>query len=131
MIESSVNIEGMEELKKQLKKLDRRVRNNIVRSGMRAGASLVRREARSRVPVDTGNLKKNIKVSSRKRGEKITAKVYIHQDGFYGRFIELGENPNQPARPFLRPAIDENQAQIIQAMKTKMWQRIRKEIAKR
>ncbi len=129
MIETSFNIEGVDELKRQLKRLDTKVRTSIVRSGLREGAKVAKQAAEAKAPVDSGFLRDNIKIKTRKRGDKITAIVGFAEDAYYGRFIELGTK-HMSAKPFLRPALDENQRQIVDAVKARMKKRIETEIRK-
>ena len=53
-------VEGMREVLAALEELPKRVRKNVVRRSLYAGATIVRDEARRRVPVRTGALKKTI-----------------------------------------------------------------------
>jgi len=129
MIETSFKIEGVDELKRQLKRLDTKVRTSIVRSGLREGAKVVKQAAEDKAPVDSGFLRDHIKIKTKKRGDNITAIVGFAGDAYYGRFIELGTK-HMAAKPFLRPAIDENQRKIVDAAKLRMKKRIDTEIKK-
>ncbi|MFO7905802.1 MAG: HK97 gp10 family phage protein [Pirellulaceae bacterium] len=123
MIETSFNIEGGKELTRQLRALDKKMSTSILRSGLREGAKVVKTAAESKAPIDSGFLRDSIKIKTKKRGNKITAIIGFVEDAYYGRFLELGTK-NMAAQPFLRPAIDENQRQAVDAAKMRMRKRI-------
>lgn len=101
-----VRIEGLDVYDKRLKELDRRTSGNILRKAIREGMNVLKKEAKSRVPVRTGRLKKGIhvKVTLKKRGE-CYGKLGMKRKVAYGVPVELGTS-RMPARPFLRPAAD-------------------------
>jgi HK97 gp10 family phage protein len=125
---------GAKELSKLLKKLPVKVEKNFMRQAVRAGARVVVKDARKRVPKNTGNLAKSLGVVSR-RAKNITMSVKARSgkkqknDGFYGRFIEFGTR-KMAARPFLRPALESNVSNIIKAMADKLNQAIDKFVKK-
>ena len=150
-----VEITGFKELSRRLKKLPEKIERKVLGQAANAGAAVVRKSARKRVPVKTGFLKKNI-MSRKKRGKfkgEVTYMVGPSADAFYGQFIESGfiatgpkkagvtvreargrarkkGNKHYPAHPFLRPAFDGNRKQIIEAMRKRLAKGIDKEIAK-
>ena len=94
----------------------------------REAAKVVLRYAKSNVPVDSGALKKSLKVKAMKRSRKNkdqvgstvitgidTMKAFVG-DQFYGQFIEFGwtlrDGSEEPPRPFLRPALWDNKVEI-------------------
>ena len=108
-------------------------RTAVIRKGLRTSGNVVLKEARRRVTVETGNLRRSLKLDVRVRREGWgTARVFPRQgsdqrhDGFYGRFVELG-TVHMPARPFLRPALDHSRRESEQAFA----QALREEIEKR
>lgn len=78
-----------------------------VKRQVRKVAAAVRTEARRRVPVASGNLKRNIAVENvyDRETRMVHFRVGFRPRAFYGGFVELG-SLNEPARPFLRPAAD-------------------------
>jgi HK97 gp10 family phage protein len=129
-------IEGGKELAELLKKLPDKVEKNFMRQAVRAGAAVVVKDARNRVPKRTGNLSKSIGTVSRKtRGGKVGVSIKARQgkerenDGFYGRFIERG-TVYIAARPFLRPALKNNVPAIISAMAKKLNAALEKFVSK-
>jgi HK97 gp10 family phage protein len=94
----------------------------LSRAALRDVAKLVRREMKKRVPVKTGNLKKNIGTWVRKSKDgsaRLQLGVYDSKrskkkglpPAFYGMFIEFGTSKIK-AVPFLRPAVYENLNEI-------------------
>jgi HK97 gp10 family phage protein len=79
-----------------------------VKKVVRAAAVEIRKEARRRVPKNTGNLAKNIAIEN--AYDAATGLVeyrvgWTKRGGFYGPLVELGTE-DTPARPHLRPAAD-------------------------
>ncbi|GAG22267.1 unnamed protein product, partial [marine sediment metagenome] len=101
-----VQILGLDVLDKRLKELDRRTSGNILRKALREGMNVLKKEAKLRVPVRTGKLKKGIhvKVTLKKKGE-CYAKLGMKKKVAYGVPVELGTSFFK-ARSFLRSAAD-------------------------
>ncbi len=138
---STVKIEGLEALKKELKKLGEKKAKNIMVSGLRAGASTIRKGARANTPVDTGDLKKSIGITKRKtpktfvrfsvgpepnklitvKGEKKTV-----NQGNYALNVEYGTQ-FQAAQPFMRNTFDQLGRNVTEAITKQIAKRIEKE----
>jgi HK97 gp10 family phage protein len=74
----------------------------------------VAQRARALVPVDTGNLKASIE-SSRVVGG-LSGRVGVGAEAYYWRFVEFG-TVGRSARPFFRPAAEEERDVFIQRMR--------------
>ena len=68
---------GLEETKKDLLKLRRNIRRNVLRRAVRAGAVVIQKEARRRAPVRTGALRKAIAVRADNTPYSVRGMVYI------------------------------------------------------
>lgn len=73
-------------------------------------ADLALNTAQTIVPVDTGTLRSEIEIKKSKfehGGYAVVAQGPGNYDRFYATFVELGTHKtvNQPAQPYLRPAI--------------------------
>lgn len=79
--------------------------------GMQDACHLIEAKAVEKVPVDTGFLKGTITNKVTKEGSSIDGWVYATAE--YAPFIELGTYKTQ-AKPFLYPALAENQSVIRQ-----------------
>lgn len=96
-VTGSLQLQGFDEFQRRLRLLPKKVAGKAVRQALREGAKIIQAEAKARVPVRTGTLKKSIKVRAakgRKRGEAAIA-VTTGQgdfvgDTFYGAFLEYG-----------------------------------------
>lgn len=144
------DIKGGAELQRFLKQLPGKVEKNIMRGAMRAGANVIRDEAKRLAgeTKDTGALQKSIRAGSRARGGEVTAyiraggkKVYFGRgqnrrgtDVWYAHLIEYGvrphsigqgEHPGFEANPYLRPAIDDKQQEAVSAITDYIRNRLR------
>lgn len=140
----SVKVSGLKELGKNLQALDKKVRNRISVKAMRAGGRIIRDSARAKAPVlqenvphrRKGTLKRSI-VERTKVGKngKTTTIVAVRNlsgkqiakfkgktgksgaknpnDPFYWRFVEFGTS-KMPAKPFMRPAFEQNKQRAAQ-----------------
>jgi len=127
---------GLAELNHQLRiRLPQAVRQRVLRAALRAGAKIIVRQAKALAPVDSGALKKHIRARANRKGKRgcvdISIGVFARKGQdypYYWRFLELG-TCNLSARPFLRPALDNQQIQVIEAIRKKLKQRIDAEIS--
>lgn len=98
-----------------------------LRTGVEAAARLVRAEARERVPKRTGlaarRMVAEIVYDGKGRGI-VRAAVGPHKKhGWYVLFHEIGFR-GRPARPFLRPAFDENLDKIRDRVGEVYWENL-------
>ena len=97
-----------------------------VQKAIQDAADKIAEDARSRVPVETGRLRDSIKVIEYNEpgrfGYRIVADaeadpVRGRSDGTpYAHMVEFGSVHNQPARPFLVPALEEGSRDTIDAV---------------
>lgn len=119
---TTVSFEGFPEFEKALKKLeDLGTKGDfIMEDALKEGAKIVQDEAMKRAPHKTYKLRDNIKIGDireTKRGMNIVVgptKGDI-SEVFYGKFSEFGTS-REPARPWLRPALDRKKNEIQQKM---------------
>ena len=137
----TVKVDGLADLGARMKGLSEAVNNRIARAATAAGAVVLRNSAQQKVPVDTGNLKKNVIVKRLPKGEsnltsehivtvrkgKLTAKQKGSglKDAYYGQFVEFG-TAKMPARSFLRKAYDEDKQKAVEAIKDRIEKRLKK-----
>ena len=134
-----MTVKGAEQIEKALLNLDRKLARKIVRKALRPALKPILAKARALVPVESGALRKSLKLATgrRKRGE-FKMIVWSGEKGmklntgeaFYGAFLELGhkygKRPSKsvnkktgdsraiiPAKPFLRPAFDAGKERMI------------------
>lgn len=125
-------ISGLTELMAKFDQIPDRMQKNILKSAIRAGANTIKDEAKKRIPVDTGNLKKALKVfDSSPRSDKNLVRFNVgftvgkkaRNDGYYAKFVEYGTSKTK-AQPFLRPALDASKDKILPDIAAKMESRI-------
>ena len=132
-----MKIEGLRELGNALKELDGRVQKRIARSATAAGARVIANDAKQRVPVDKGTVKKNLRTANLKpnqRGLQETAvgvrvKGKTDTSAFHWRFLEFGTAKMAP-KPFLRPAFEAKKGEAAQRIKEQLAKRLDAEAKK-
>src|SRR5699024_3779305 len=111
-----VKVEGVDEIVKALKRADEEIEREL-RVLISECAEIVFREADANVRIQSGRARNTlrIEVGENKNGYYF-ANVVIgdgtgKEDPFYIVFYELGTS-RQPARPFMRPALDKSRYKI-------------------
>lgn len=141
----SKNLTGFKELAAALKELGPRVARKHLRGAVSRGAMVVRNEARTLAPKDTGEMARDILtkrersagdhmasysvfVRSGKKSRLAGKKRDVARDSFYWRFVEFG-TVKMAARPFLRPAFEAKKEEAVDAIGAELDKRIQKEAA--
>lgn len=131
-------IQGGRQLDQLLQTLPVKVEKNILRGALRAGAAVIRDEVQQRAPIDSGALRKSVRISSRSNKGRVSASVKVgNQEAWYAHLVEFGTRPhvikakpgramrfggvttaqvNHPGiapRPFIRPAVDASTAHAL------------------
>lgn len=109
-----VVIEGLDELAEKLAALSDAVAGAVLEAAVRSGAQLIQNDAKRRAPYRTGTLRRSIHTEV--DGDRNRAEAEIGTDVPYAARQEfgfegvdaLGREYHQAARPYLRPALDEN-----------------------
>jgi len=138
-MKQTTTIRGLEELKRSLHILPRNIQKNILNSAVRAGASKIAKNAKTKVPIDKGILKKAIKIKKRKPNNINFIKFQIGismknygpkvKDPFYSHMVEFGTS-KMTAQPFMRPALEEEAEDVIRIVEKRLNQRLDREIKK-
>lgn len=125
----NIKIDGLNELIKNLGKLDNTARLTI-KNGSKKSSEEVQKTAKQLAPKDSGELKNSIKTREENSPEgKSVYQVYPAGESEggvrYGFVYEYGApNRNIPAQPFMRPAVKKNQKLIKQNIKEAIEQAI-------
>ena len=110
-----LEVVGIESMNKIFDNILPKHARNLSKAFVHGLASDMSKEAKKRVPVNKGTLKKAIKAKRRRsKPDKPTSDVVVEQgsdaknDGFYWHMVEYGTGGPvpQPEQPFLRPARD-------------------------
>lgn len=149
MASVTVKVEGLKELQRALHELPREVEGPPIYSALRTAANVMKKDAQSKVPVDTGLLRKRIvvarsKIDNGKRGLygvymrvkplkvarlKKAGTYNLKDDPFYWKFVEFGTS-KMPAHPFLRPAFEANKTKAVEIIRERLKLTIEKAAAK-
>lgn len=133
--QTAVKITGAKELDNALSMLPKRIGRKILLQALRLGAKPMLGEARNSIRVDSGLTKKDIKIRAVPAKESSAPAVAIAGSNaksgraYIMRFLELGTS-KMPARPFLRPAFDNNAEQTLNIIGQELGRRIEEEAAK-
>ena len=104
-----IKIVGMEKLQKKLKK---NVRMDDVKRVVRHNGAEMQEKAQRNAPVDTGHLKRSIRLETTDAG--MTAEVQPTAD--YAPYVEYGTRFME-AQPYLKPAFDDQKEKFKKDMK--------------
>lgn len=88
MAAAGVKVTGLKELALLMQQLPEKIERNVMRGALRAGAKVLEEEALRHVPVDSGDLRKSLKVSTRNKQGTVTARLSTNV--FYARWVEYG-----------------------------------------
>ena len=121
---ASVRLEGMEDLERKFKKLDRAVGGAHLLAAADAGAALLEDGMRRLAPTDTGKGAREITRDTVK-STPTRAEVDVGPGikGFYLTFQETG-TIDHPAQPFMRPALDQLEDSIVDEIRDELRARV-------
>lgn len=99
-----------------------------VRTVIETTSETVLEEALDRVPVDSGTLKQNL--SRKTRSDGLSAEIGVRgkrgkKAAYHGKFVEFG-TVNQPAQPFLTPAVESHAQDFVKALTKEVHDALRK-----
>lgn len=158
MIDSSCEIEGLDDLQKQLESLvdlarQKSVTQSVCRYALKElhadvvadapraeeayyrysrGSARARRRGNaqnSRRLVQPGTLQESIKFKRIQLPKSVGVGIYVTNKAFYWRFIENG-TPHMAAEPFLRNNFDSHKERVVERFKTSYARRIKAIIKK-
>lgn len=107
----SMTVRGGDQLARNLARLNGGERRQAQRDGLEAGARVVEIHSKRLCPVDTGFLRNSIQVDSVTPTEAIIAP---HTE--YAEPVEFGTS-RMAARPYMRPALDQHEGEILDAVR--------------
>ena len=145
---ADVHVRGLLDLQKFLDTLPAKLEANVMRGALRAGANVIRTQAKANVPVKSGLLRAGLKITTRSRRGVVTASVKAGgKHGFIAPWIEFGtaahkiaskkgwlsfggifaksvDHPGAKPHPFMRPALDSEANRAIVAAAEYMKKRL-------
>ncbi len=141
-----VQVKGLAELQRALDTLPAKIEQNIMRGALRAGIKVIAAAAAANAPQATGTLKLDMNVGTRAKAGTVTGRLVIGRRGkgksgkrsaYYALFVEYGtrahrivakhgkalalgvsavNHPGARAKPFLRPAFDQQAQASVEAV---------------
>lgn len=130
-VKMRVRITGADELARKLNILGEEAKK-IVEPAGKAGADVIVRAAKEKVPVKSGDLKDSI-LTKPKEITPLKATFEVGSDIFYAPFVEHGHplvrnkktvGSVQP-HPFLRPAVDETKDEVKKVFADEVRRRLK------
>ncbi len=150
-------LDGSAQLQKLLKDFPERIQRDVINSTVSAGAQVVVRHAKKNLRqgghVESGGLLRSIR-KKKVKGKHGKYHIYTARpDGSMAHLVEFGTGPRKlskptpfeiepgvwitlthtgsmPASPFFRPALDENQMEVLKKMMERMAKRMATEAKK-
>ncbi len=148
-------IEGMREVALNLERFPAKLQKKALGAALRKGGRVIRDLARGSVPVQTGRLRRSIRVSIKRRGTWVTARVTAGRNrkkgdpfyaimvekgtapheiapkgakalGFAGQFVERIEHLGARAQPYLGPALEAGAQAALEAVRETLAAEIEK-----
>jgi len=121
----TIKLEGSDKLVRKLQKLESAFAGEVLERAVRYAAQPVIEDASQKAPKLTGKLARNIGIDlDKKSRSRVMVSVGPEKDVFYGMFLELGTK-HITARPFLRPALDENEQNIKRRLRDRLKRELR------
>ena len=135
---NKLTITGDKQIDRALKNIPDKVAKKAFRKSMRPAMKVIQKEAKDNAPVDSGDMKKSIKVKAAKRSRRFMGiDVVIGEEAFkgetwYGNLVEYGTS-KMPAKPFMRPAYDSKDQvknKVLEDLPKILDEEVRKEASK-
>ena len=146
-----MKIEGLRELENKLNELGKSASKTVMRNTLKKAAEPIAESARASAPVDTGNLKASIGVSTKlskaqKRAQAKSAKasggkdfseIFVGSASPVAHLVEFGtaphinqgkfagsQHPGTSPQPFMRPAWESNKDSSLDIIKSELASQI-------
>ena len=138
-----IELRGFEEAERALRALPLHVERRALIDGLRAGARVLVRGMKRRVPERTGKLRDSIVIRTRGRNRVVIG--FRRPDGAHAHLVEFGtaphrirarnarvlrigpivlgrhvDHPGARPKPFIRPTLDEDSGEAIEAMRVRL-----------
>jgi len=125
----SMTLTGDKVIERRLKKLPANVQRNLARKSLRKAMGILRKDAREKVTVLTGRLKKAIKTKvSLKANGDMTGRVFVKYKGKgaapYAHLVEWG-GPNNNKTRFMTRVYEANKEKVIAEFRQQLIENIK------
>ena len=134
----TVKVEGLADLERALRELPQANAKAVLRRTMKQAGEPVAKTARALVPKEHGYLAESIDVSPKLSSRQATMNNKQSPVEMYigpgtdpaGHLQEFGTGPGHHAQPFLRPAWDQHQTEVLDTIANLTWIEIEKTAAR-
>lgn len=123
-----ITVKGLDHLESQLRALSLVGQKQVLTKAVRAGADVVVEAAERNVPRDTGFAAEHINkrfIARESTVDQVIAEIGPEKEAFYVGFLETG-TAHMPARPWLRPALEESREAALAEAKEVLADEINK-----
>lgn len=137
---AEIRISGLGALAGDFERLTRAAQRRVLRQATMAGARVGRDAVKQQAPVDEGITKASVVAAAAKQNDPgtFTSGVKLRSirresgtsPAYTWRFSELGTS-REPARPWIRPAWDGSEDEIVQATRDALASAIDRELGRR
>jgi HK97 gp10 family phage protein len=136
---AKVRIEGLKEVQTALRALPNSTAKGIMRRILKKRGEPIAQAARDKVPVDQGDLKDSITVSTKlsktqkkkhRKPDKNDVEVYIGPGVYPSAHLQEFGSRIHGAKPFMRPAWDANKTGVLEGIREDLWTEINKTVAR-
>lgn len=132
-MEVKVRVLGLSQLEQGLSELPRATGKNVLRRVLRQRGEPIAERARNLAPVDEGDLKASIGVSTklsrsqrRKRRKKAAVEMFVGPGGHPQAITQEFGTFFHPPQPFMRPAWAAEKGSILEDLSGDLWTEIDK-----
>lgn len=132
-MEVKVRVLGLSQLEQGLSELPRATGKNVLRRVLRQRGEPIAERARNLAPVDEGDLKDSIGVSTklsrsqrRKRRKKAAVEMFVGPGGHPQAITQEFGTFFHPPQPFMRPAWAAEKGSILEDLSSDLWTEIDK-----
>jgi HK97 gp10 family phage protein len=120
MAKTDYTIEGARDIERVLEAIGPKLAGQVGGNAVRAGARVIVKEAKRLVPVRSGHLRDSIKIVTLKKNQKASDVVGVligfeKPSSRIAHLIEFGTS-HSAAQPFMRPAMDSQHSEILDAI---------------
>lgn len=119
---NKTRLTGLDDVLARMEQITEKLAKKAMRKAMRKGGNLIRKAAIANAPVDSGDLRAHIALRLKVKPGAFYVRIGVRggakkNDGtpYYWRMVEFG-TVKQAARPFMRPALDNNAHEVLQTI---------------
>ncbi len=127
---TATTLTGDKALDRKLAQMPTKVRNKMLRTGLKAGLTPILDDARNNAPTKSGLLHRSIKIRAAKRSRGTVGQAIITKEGFfkgeafYAGFLEFGTKFISPLG-FIKQAFERRKQQALDTTRRELGKAVR------